>query len=710
MNYRRIGLLGLLLAALVGPVLVVSKRSAQRSNSAIAAAQATSMQKPSGELSYYLSLPIDRERNARAITAAQRAVELGNGGQLQAAQSEYERAMELMPALGDWLSLFAAGAAATLGDTAAVNRRAVGLDSALVEDWLWRARLRAYRNAEDRRGSMRLARGALEPTSSARRSAEAWRAIAELELASADTSAARTAFTNTLAAWPYSDIALDAARQLAQLPGLNADQELQIGRIYLRFGNSERGLEGMRKYVRAKAAHPDTAQRVTYEIGRHHFEAGRYAEAVRVLTQVTTSNGVGAEALLLRARALHRNDQQALGRATFTRVAERYPNTEVGARALFMLGDLEQDAGKLDAAVRSFRRAAASGRRSEPAGIAHMRLVTIALSRRDSAAAIAQLEKYRSAFAGSAREQQARYWLGRLHSAADRDTLATSQLTAAAEANPLSYYGIRAADLLADGESSFRFAPDPVTDSATQKLVEAALVRLDALYSIGWTEAAAYEVRRLRDYFTGNVMALYSLAEGLNQRGRTSIGIAMGNELMRSLTGPTSRRLLRTVYPFPHRELIVREAQARGIDPYFMAALIRQESAFNPKATSGAGAMGLMQVMPPTARGVARSLGIRSFSAEMLHQPEVNVRIGSHFLADVMQTWGGRTDFVLAAYNAGPSRMARWRRFPEARDRDLFMERIPFDETRDYVRVVQLNTRIYGMLYGSGQAASQDRN
>jgi soluble lytic murein transglycosylase len=117
-----------------------------------------------------------------------------------------------------------------------------------------------------------------------------------------------------------------------------------------------------------------------------------------------------------------------------------------------------------------------------------------------------------------------------------------------------------------------------------------------------------------------------------------------------------------------------------------------------------------MQVMPSTGRRLARTLRIRPFRTTSLRKPDVNVRIGTRFLSDMIKGWGGRVDKVLAAYNAGPNRMERWAEFPEAREAELFMERIPFDETRDYVRVVQLNARIYQMLYGSGRSASGSGN
>jgi soluble lytic murein transglycosylase len=233
---------------------------------------------------------------------------------------------------------------------------------------------------------------------------------------------------------------------------------------------------------------------------------------------------------------------------------------------------------------------------------------------------------------------------------------------------------------------------------------------VDLLRRIGWTEAALFEQDRVKQHFAADVPALYAMAEGLNRRDRASAGTALARELFRQAGLKWNPRLLRIAYPFPYRDLIASEAKKRGIDPYFMVALIRQESAFNPAATSAVGAMGLMQVMPPTGRTLAKRLGIPRFKTAMLHDPIINVRLGAKYLADMINAWQGRPDYVLVAYNAGPSRAARWSRFPEARDPDLFLERIPFDETRDYVRVVQLNARIYERLYGSAESRSKTKN
>lgn len=140
------------------------------------------------------------------------------------------------------------------------------------------------------------------------------------------------------------------------------------------------------------------------------------------------------------------------------------------------------------------------------------------------------------------------------------------------------------------------------------------------------------------------------------------------------------------------------EAAANDLDPSLVAALIRQESRFNPRATSGAGARGLMQIMPRVGRTIATGLEYPTWDAALLYQPGVSLQLGTSHLADLLSgyTDNGR---ALAAYNAGASRVERWARKHGTDDDEIFVERIPYRETRDYVRIVERNRELYRSLY-----------
>ncbi|HVF55907.1 MAG TPA: transglycosylase SLT domain-containing protein [Pyrinomonadaceae bacterium] len=151
-------------------------------------------------------------------------------------------------------------------------------------------------------------------------------------------------------------------------------------------------------------------------------------------------------------------------------------------------------------------------------------------------------------------------------------------------------------------------------------------------------------------------------------------------------------------YPLAHWNTIVEQSRSKGLDPYTVAGLIRQESVFNPRAASTANAYGLMQLLVPTARMMVRSSGVeRDITVEALFEPRLNIQLGTSYLRNNMDKFG-RIEYVAAAYNAGPGRAAAWRTSLPLQ-MDEWAEAIPFKETRGYVQGVVRNMLQYRRLY-----------
>jgi len=165
-----------------------------------------------------------------------------------------------------------------------------------------------------------------------------------------------------------------------------------------------------------------------------------------------------------------------------------------------------------------------------------------------------------------------------------------------------------------------------------------------------------------------------------------------------------SRASLELLYPLPILEAV--KGQANVADPYLVLALIRQESAFNERARSRVGAVGLMQVMPRTARLVDRKMTVQK-----LYQPENNLRVGIRYFNGLSSRYEGDVELALAAYNAGPHRVDRWKERYPTQNRILFLDLIPFKETRDYVSSIARNYYWYANLYSEAMnAPTPDRN
>jgi soluble lytic murein transglycosylase len=149
-------------------------------------------------------------------------------------------------------------------------------------------------------------------------------------------------------------------------------------------------------------------------------------------------------------------------------------------------------------------------------------------------------------------------------------------------------------------------------------------------------------------------------------------------------------------FPMAHRDTLIREAGNRGVHSSWVFAITRQESAFMDDARSGVGAMGLMQLMPATAKETARKFGISLASPQQVLDPDKNIQLGAAYLSQVQSQFNGNRVLASAAYNAGPGRVRQWLRGANHLSFDVWVESIPFDETRQYVQ----NVLSYAVIYG----------
>jgi soluble lytic murein transglycosylase len=134
---------------------------------------------------------------------------------------------------------------------------------------------------------------------------------------------------------------------------------------------------------------------------------------------------------------------------------------------------------------------------------------------------------------------------------------------------------------------------------------------------------------------------------------------------------------------------------ANGVDPYLVAAIIREESQYDWRAVSRVGAIGLMQVMPGTANNVAQRLGIPAVGRDDLFDQETNIRIGVHYVEQLLEQFSGNVAYTIASYNAGPIAVGSWIALHRGRSQDEFVELIPYQETRQYVKRVLRSYREY---------------
>lgn len=160
-------------------------------------------------------------------------------------------------------------------------------------------------------------------------------------------------------------------------------------------------------------------------------------------------------------------------------------------------------------------------------------------------------------------------------------------------------------------------------------------------------------------------------------------------------------------YPLIYKESVIKYSREYNLDPMMVMAVIKTESNFDKDATSLKDARGLMQIGESTGEWAAEIFELEGYSQEMLHVPEVNIRIGSWYLRELIDQYGNE-DVALAAYNAGSGNVTAWLSEGEYSIDGENLHNIPFPETDEYVNRVQRNRQVYELLYGSGMSIGED--
>jgi len=363
------------------------------------------------------------------------------------------------------------------------------------------------------------------------------------------------------------------------------------------------------------------------------------------------------------ASALIIDDEDEQADAVFREVVEKYPAGRFAERAFWKAGWWAYRQGRFQDAVRLFDRGAELFPRSD----------------------------YRPSWL---------YWSGRASLQAGDALTAVARLRLAATDYHNSYYGRLAVRQLASRRDS------AITPSLQRQPVQASVPtaqRIALLLATGLNQEAMSELQYAQRVWGDSPQLQATIALTHRRLGNVRAGInamkraypqylAAGGETLPS-------EILQVIFPLDYWTLLQKYSGQRGLDPYVVAALVAQESNFDPVVVSHANAWGLMQVMPATGRSLARKLGVRPFSTQRLTEAEVNVRLGTQFFADSIRKFGG-VHFALAAYNAGDSRVASWQRERPGMPQDEFIDDIPFPETQNYVKRILGTAEDYRSLYG----------
>jgi soluble lytic murein transglycosylase len=499
----------------------------------------------------------------------------------------------------------------------------------------------------------------------------------------------------------------------------------------LRFLRAER-LSGGKRYADARAELLALAGSVTdreRELALVRAAAVRYAEfkeqaALEELRAIRCADpDAEAERLYWIAMCLRREGRSREMAETADLIARVAPASEWRLKALVAAGNaylLENDHASY---APLFQSCADSFPQAGEAAYCHWKLAWRAwLERRPEAPAL--LREHLVRFPASEKASAALYYLARASEDAADAAAARRFYAELAARFPHAYYTTLANERLAKpplvsaplSASAGKFLasirwPEPAReadfrpDAATTRRFQ----RSRLLESAGLQNWAYGELRFAANLGANPWPIAVELAETANRAGDVAQGIrwikAIAPEYLSLPRNAASERFWKLAFPFPHRALIEKHARANGLDPYLVAGLIRQESEFDHKVVSYARAVGLMQVLPSTAREIARRLRIR-FRPAMLQQVEPNLRLGTRYFRQMLDAAGGSVEEALAAYNGGRSRVLRWKQWSDFREPGEFVETIPISQTRNYVHAILRNADVYRWLYAEAAPAA----
>ncbi len=381
------------------------------------------------------------------------------------------------------------------------------------------------------------------------------------------------------------------------------------------------------------------------------------------------------------------------------------------AKTRYLLARVYEDDRNFKKSARYYQNVISKHPRSPLAPKALFQLAWLRFQSKDYRRAHKEFSKMKTTYPEHWLVSSATYWAGvSAERTGDRKS-ALAQYRACARGHRHRYYGqlaLRSIDRLARGGDPVATKPPPLREAGYRKWQQpppkSAPVREAAalLSSMGFHELAAKEYRRLGS----SPYSRYHAARAFTAAGQSHRAIYLINksfwDAVREGGSDLPRKFWEIVYP-----LAVKRKEPGGANPYLVNAVIRAESSFDPRAFSPAGAMGLMQLMPATGRRLARKHKIRIKSVNELFDPKINTRLGARHLGALIREFGGALVPAIASYNAGRIPVKRWWKTGRNKPIEIFIEEIPYQETKNYVKRVLGYYHEYKRIYGEANRSKR---
>jgi soluble lytic murein transglycosylase len=520
--------------------------------------------------------------------------------------------------------------------------------------------------------------------------------------------------------FPYAPEAKEAQSLLASNLGgeqwtVQTADRFSRAQAYLGQAFHAEAIEEFKKFLAADPSSPRRAE-AKLKTGIAQVRLKQYDQARETFRALSKESGSEShEALVWLARVFLRQGQGD----KLLEITKALPSSSLSAeqkgQIILFSGIWLEDQKQFDEAIARYRQVAKQGEPASQRAEAQWRVgwVQYRTSRYREAAETLRIltEQHESEF-----EPQALYWLGRSAEQSQQSD-AEDFYRKLCQLYRYTYYCQLARERLTtlnwNDALPEAVAPalEPTKNTEAPPVVitradieqQTAYRRAIELKTLGLDSDAAHEVAFLTDRYSRDPDALVAFSTMLNEVGAYHHALRLARARFRDQLertgGTVSPSLWNVAYPTGLLPTI-RLQGAKGVDPYLIAAIIREESQYDVKAVSRVGAIGLMQVMPTTANSVAQRVGLPAVGREDLFDQETNIRIGVRYVEQLLEQFSGNLVYTIASYNAGPIAVGNWVGQYRAQSQDEFVELIPYQETRQYVKRVLRTYREYIRLAG----------
>ena len=458
---------------------------------------------------------------------------------------------------------------------------------------------------------------------------------------------------------------------------------------------------------------PTFRRRVWLKLGLSLARVRRYDEARGILAQISRgfpASGEARTSLYWQIRLAFNQGERQLARKLGLSFLSQFPKSSRSAKVLLILAALAKEGGNEKEATQLYDRIISEYAASPQASTARWGLGWLSYTRQAWKGAVLHFSRLAQASRGSGLREQASFWQGRALEKLGNMDQAKQIHTDLAIRVPLTYYGFRARErlkrlwpgslprLAGISDREVDLSP-PAFNTGNIHLDRAG--ELSLLGLVPDAKRELYRVLRDTSEHPGLIIPVSSLFSQIGDFNRSHLIIRkyFGRTISSYPSNDAQLVYWQLGYPQGYRETVLNYARQNGLPAELVFAVVREESAFDPDALSRSGAKGLMQILPATGKDLADETGQKNFSPASLYGPALNIKLGTLYISQLLKRFSNDKVLAIAGYNAGPNAVTQWMAQKGYEDQEEFVEKIPYRETRLYVKRVMRSYFAYQTLY-----------